>query len=228
MLNRLMMMGPLRDEADPEPGGGGGSGFDPAAFEKRVIETVNKTVNGAIRNLKNELAKSKQEPEPKPSEPEPDAQDGQKPDPRVKALEKRLADMAAKFEAAEKARQETEARARTERMNSMLRTELLKHVPADRIDAAMRIFAPDVKYSEDGSIVGGADELPLSEFIEAAIQKYDYLLPPKNVGGAGATPGNRRNQQTFNLEDIKPGMKPDEIARIREHIARVMAEQSGR
>lgn len=229
MLNRLTM-GPLMEEADPDKGGGGGDGFDPTAFQKSLMDAVNKTINGAIKNLKNELSKAKPEPEPKPDdEPEPEPTPaGQKTDPKVKALEKRLADMAAKFEASEKARQETENRAKAERMNSTLRTELLKHVPADRIDAAMRIFGPDVKYGEDGTIVGGSDELPLSEFVEAAIQKYEYLLPPKNVGGAGATAGNRRGQQAVNLEDIKPGMKPEDIARVREHLARVAAEQMGR
>ena len=223
MLN-FWMRSPLMQEAGEE--GGGGGAFDAAAFEKRMADLINKTVNGAIKNLKTEIGKPKPEPEPKADtdpDPEPDPQPG-KADPKVKALEKRLADMAAKFESAEKARQETETRAKNERLSGTLRTELLKHVPAERIDAALRIFGPDVKYGEDGSIVGGADESPLSEYVEAAIQKHEYLLPPKQVGGAGATAGTRRGQPAVDLNDIKPGMKPEDLARVREHMARVAAE----
>lgn len=224
---KFWLRSPLMEEADQAGGGGGGgtNTFDPVKFRTEIMAEFNKGLNGALKNLKTELTK-KPEPEPK-LDPEPDDDKGGKTDPKVKSLEKRLADMAAKFEASEKARQETEARAKTERLSGALRTELLKHVPAERIDAALRIFGPDVRYSEDGIIVGGADETPLGEFIEAAVQKHEYLLPPKPVGGAGAVPGSRRGQ-TVNLEDIKPGMSQEESARIREAIARAAAEAYGR
>lgn len=227
MLN-FWLRSQLMEEAGLEGGGGGGGTptFDQTKSRGEFLADVNKTINGAMARIE-KMLKPKPEPTPEP-EPEPEPTDGgdknKTTDPKVKALEKRLADMAAKWEASEKARQETEARAKAEKLNGSLRTELLKHVPAERIDAAMRIFGPDVRYAEDGTIVGGADESPLPEFIEAAIQKHEYLLPPKQVGGAGASAGTRRGQQSVDLNEIKPGMKPEDLARVREAIARAAAD----
>jgi hypothetical protein len=229
-MTNFWLRSPLMEEAGQDGGGGGGGTptFDPTRFRSDILADVNKSINGAMARLE-KMLKPKPEETPKPDTTvETDTDEGgdkSKPtDPKVKALEKRLADMAAKWEASEKARQETETRAKAEKLNGTLRTELLKYVPAERIDAALRIFGPDVRYAEDGTIVGGADELPLSEFVEAAIQKHEYLLPPKQVGGAGATAGTRRGQQSVDLNEIKPGMKPEDLARVREAIARAAAD----
>jgi hypothetical protein len=212
-------IGVLRDGTDGAEGGGGTPAFDPTKFRTDLMAEVTRNINGAMARLE-KLVKPKDAPKP-PEGDDPDAgdQDGGdgkpvKADPRYRALEKRLADKSAKFEQSEKARQETEQKARTERLNSTLRTELLKHVPAERIDAAMRIFGPDVRYSEEGSIVGGADESPLGDFVNAEISKHEYLLPPKPVGGAGASSGSRRSAQAVGLDDIRPGMSAEQKAAI--------------
>jgi len=202
-------------------GGGGGDAFDPAKFQTALMAEVNKAINGAIKNVKAELIKKPDEPKPGDPEPEPEPKPGDKTDPKVKALEKKLSDALAKFEASEKARVETETRAKAEKLSGSLRTELLKHVPADRVEAALRIFGPDVKYAEDGNIVGGTDDAPLKDFVEATIKNHEYLLPARQVGGAGATNGGRR-QEAVGLEDIKPGMKADDLTRARAEIANVL------
>jgi hypothetical protein len=204
-------------------GGGGGDAFDPAKFRTDLLAEFNKGLNGALKNLKAELTK-KPETEPEP-EPEPEPKPGEKTDSKVKALEKKLADALTKFENSEKARMETESRAKTEKLSGALRTELLKFVPPERIDAALRIFSPDVKYSEEGNIVGGSDDTPLKDFVEATIKQHEYLLPPKAVGGAGATAGGRR-AAPVDLNDIKPGMKPEELERVRGELHRI-AQESG-
>ena len=219
-----MRHGRLMEEAggDGADGGGGGSGaFDAKAFQAQLLAEVNKSITAATKALRTEFSK-RADPTPEP-EPELTTKDDGKVNPQVKALEKRLADMAAKLDAESKARVETETKAKNERLSSTLKTELLKHVAPDRVDAAMRIFGPDVKYSEDGSMVGGSDETALADYIGAAISKHEYLLPPKQVGGAGATAGGRR-VQAVDLDDIKPGMKADELARVRAEISRVAAE----
>ena len=207
MLN-CGMRSPLREEAgaDGSSGGGGTPTFDPAKFRSEVLADVNKSINGVVARLEKMLKPKADETKPD-AEPEPD-EGGEKKttDPRVRLLEKRLADMASKFDASEKARLETEVRAKAERMAGALRTELLKYVPAERIESALRIFGPDVKYAEDGTIVGGADESPLADFVGSAIKNHEYLLPAKPVGGAGASGGNRKGTAAVTLDDIKPGM----------------------
>ena len=181
--------------------------FDAVKFRTELLAEFNKGLNGALKALKTELKPPAADP---PEDPQPDP--GDKTDPKVKALEKKLADLATKYDAAEKSRQETEARAKQERLSGSLRTELLKFVAPERVESALRIFGPDVRYAEDGAMIGGADETPLAEFVAAAITKHEYLMPPKQVGGAGATTGNRRGQPAVTLDDIKPGMTKEQEA----------------
>lgn len=204
---------------DPEGGGGGSDAFDPEKFKAEILGEVGKQLKGLERLLKPKKEPPKEEPA-SDADPEPEAKPDAKKDPAFKALEKRLADMATKFEKADQARIATEERAKAERLNSTLRTELLKHVSLDRVESAMRIFGPDVKYSEDGSIIGGADEVGLAEFIESAIQKHDYLLPPTNKSGAGATPGSSTARgKGIDIDAIKPTASKETLDRARAEIA---------
>ncbi|MDE2103010.1 MAG: hypothetical protein KGL39_37545 [Patescibacteria group bacterium] len=214
------MRGPLMEEADEGKGGGGGDQFDPVKFKADILAEFNKGLNGALKNLKTELTKK---PEPEP-EPEPEPKPGEKkPDAASAKVEKELAKLRAELDAERKTRTEAEGRAKAEKLTGALRTELLKYVPAERIDAALRIFGPDVKYTDEGNIVGGAEDSPLKDFIETTIKHHEYLLPAKSVGGAGASAGSRR-VQPVDLNDLKPGMKADDLARVREEIARVASE----
>lgn len=225
-MQNFWLRSPLMEEADPDRpgGGGGGDAFDPVKFRTEIMSDVTKMFNGGFTRLE-KLMKPKAESEPRPMpEPEPDPQDGDKTDPKVKTLEKKLADALARFEASEKSRTETEAKAKEERRRSLIRAEIAKHsLNPDSVDDAERYFRDEVRYTDDGSLVGGSDEQPLTEFVASVVEKKATWQPPRSVGGAGATAGNRR-QPAVDLNDIKPGMKPEDLARVREQLSRVAAE----
>lgn len=227
-MRRGWMFGPLRDVASEggDGGSGGGSGagaFDPAKFQKDIADLVNRTVNGAIKNLEARLKPKSEGTQDGDGDGKPDAGAGEgtgKPDDKTARLEKQLQKLQNDLEAERKARTETESKAKQERLQGVLRTELLKHVPAERVDAAMRIFGPDVRYSDDGSIIGGDDQ-PIGDFISSAIKSHEYLLPPKPVGGAGAAAGQRSGGKTISLDSIKPGMSAEDLDAARAEVARV-------
>jgi hypothetical protein len=222
------MRGPLRDKAGEGTDGGGGVGdapppFDPAAFQKSLMDAVNKTINGAIKNLKTELGK-KPDPEPNPDpDPEPEPKGGDKTDPKVRALEKQISSLTAKYEAAEKARQESERKAEEKERHAAIRSELSKfNFASDGArEAAFKIFRDDIRRGDDGSLIGGSEDAPLAQFIEDAMKQHEYLLAPKPAGGAGASSGNRKGTATVSLDDIKPGMTKEQeaaaLAAIRQH-----------
>jgi hypothetical protein len=223
-----MQQGPLRDEASEGGDGGGGNGgapaFDPAKFRSELLAEFNKGLNGALAKLKTELTPKKADPEPEPEpEPEPDTKKGDpKPDWKVGKLERDLAKMKADLEAERKQRVETEKEAAEKERLSLIRAEIAKAGIADHSsDDAFRYFRDEVKRSEDGALVGPEGQ-PFTEFLTQTLDKKQNWLPPKPIGGAGASAGNRRGNKTPTLDDIKPGMPPEERKRILDWI-----QQSG-
>jgi hypothetical protein len=226
MIRFDWMRGPLRDEAagDGADGGGGKAAFDPAAFQAALMAEVNKTINGVVKNLKKELA-PKPDPDPKPDpEPDPKPDDKAKPDFQTKQLQEQVRKLTEKFESADKARKEAEDKAKSEKLRTTLREELGKAgVDPKKIDAAMRIFKDDVRYNDSDEIIAGSDEAPLAAYLESVISDYDYLLPPKQVGGAGATSGNKRGV-AIDISDIKPGMTKEQEAAALAEIRRALGK----
>lgn len=207
-------------DADPAPGGGGDPkpgdppAFDPAKFtadsDKRfkAIEKQNADLLAALNGLKSKDPPA--DPDPKPGDPKPDA--------KYKALEKQVADLKA----------ENDKRAedlKREKRSSTLTTELGKlGIMPDRLKSAMRAVDPDIKFAEDGSLVG-EDDTPVTEYLATWIKGNDHFLPPRQVGGAGASGGQRgRGEKPPQLEDIKPGMKPEDMQRVREQIASLLKQ----
>lgn len=215
------LRGPLREGADDPGGGGSGAGagtppFDFAAFEKRMAETVAKQIKAA---LKTEKPKTDPDPAADPDPESDDVNDKGKVTPEMRRLQKQLRDLTAKVGQSESRAQQLEAERKAERLQEKLRAEILRaNVPSDRLDAALRLFGPDVKYDEDGQIVG-PDDTPLAEYVAAAVQKHDYLLPAKSVGGAGAANQGKRTEKPLDLNDIRVGMSAEELARVRAQIA---------
>lgn len=224
--NLWWMMGPLRDGAggDGADGGGGGTGFDPEAFKTsfkaEILGEVTKQLNGGLSRLEKTIkamtggggsggdgggtgGNGGDGGDPGGGDPKPSTKEARE-----------LAKLRADLDAEKKSRIETESRAREANRISTLRSELAKHVDPKKLDAAVRIFGPDVRVLEDGSIVAGADESPVGEYLAEAIKQHEYLLLPVQTGGAGATAGNgRRGPAPLTMDQIKPGMSPEERTR---------------
>lgn len=226
MIRFDWMRGPLREQAGADGADGGGGtppAFDPGEFQKQMAKLINDTVNGAIKNLKKELTPKEPEPKVEP-EPEPKPEDKAKPDFKVKQMEDQLRKLNEKWEAAERKATEAEERSKAEKLRVTLREELGKAgVDPKKTDAAMRIFSPDVRYSEDGEIIAGSDDAPLAAYLESVIGDYEYLLPPKQAGGAGASAGSKRGV-AIDIGDIKPGMTKEQEAAALAEIRRALGK----
>lgn len=233
---RRQLMDAVADEGSSGGGTAAGSGqtgtgdapqFDPAKFRAEILAEFNRTINGAIKNLKVELSKKAETSAAAdaPSAPDDTAQPAAR-DPKVAALERRLADLTAKLEAEQKRREETERAAREKERAAAIRSALsrFQFAKPSGLEAAFRLVESDIRYGEDGALET-PDGSSLDEYIAAKIEReYDYLLAPKPAAGAGASPGGRRGTQTIDLNDIKPGMKPEQLAAVKAEIARLLQE----
>jgi len=115
---------------------------------------------------------------------------------------------------------------------SNIRSELQKH-GVMKIDLAFKALKDEVVRSPDGRLVvrGPEGEAGLSEYVSAFVQENPELLPARISGGSGAT-GAQKSTGTvtagaggIDLDRIRPGMDPTDLARIREEVAR-MAQQA--
>lgn len=242
------MSGPLRDAAGDAAGGGGGGAADQPDFAKQLADmqaNFTKQLNdglkkqaadfqkqrsdeAAARAKADEEARIKAEAEAKEKADEAAAaaaSAGTKPDPQVAVFRRQLAELTAKNEATERKAAEAEKKAEEKDRISTLRSEIAKvGVQPDRIDAALRIFSPDVKRSADGSLVG-SDDTPVADWLAFQIKQNEYLLPARTVNGAGATGGTGTKSAAMDIGEIKVGMKQEDMARASAEIARVVEAQ---
>lgn len=210
-MRRFMswQMGPKRD-GEPDAGGGGGEppAFDPAKF----MADVTKMINGFDAKINKQLAALKPAAPPT-SDPDPDPGDD-KSKPADTKLARQLAKLTEELAQEKQARIDATNREKESTRKSALKTELGKHVDPAKVDAAFKIFNGDVKLNEAGEVVAGPDELPLNEYLAAQMPSYEYLLPPRPVGGSGAAAGGRRGTPAATLDDIKAGMSAETRAQV--------------
>lgn len=115
---------------------------------------------------------------------------------------------------------------------STIRSELQKH-GVMKLDLAFKALKDEVVRASDGRLVvrGQDGETGLSEYVGAFVQENPELLPARISGGAGATGSQRGTVAVtaatgaIDLDRIRPGMDPTDLARIREEVAR-MAQQA--
>ncbi|TAL08413.1 MAG: hypothetical protein EPO02_13090 [Nitrospirae bacterium] len=236
---RFWLREPLRAEAG-EGEGGGGTG-SPAltadAISKLISDGVNAALNGYDKKIQAKLkdlgGRSGQQQkqgggEEGDPDPDPDPQGGKKlaqggVDPEVAKLRKQLEQTNKRLadQDAERAREKEAVKA--EKLDAAIRKELAKatFIDDEAFESAYARLAREVRFSDDGSaIVGGSDDTPLAKYAAERIKKWDFLLKPKDVGGAGAANGGRvSGDGEVDMESIKPGMTPEEIAKVKAKLA---------
>jgi hypothetical protein len=87
-----------------------------------------------------------------------------------------------------------------------------------------------VKWSEDGVLVG-PDDQPLDDYIKASMGTKEYLLAPREVGGAGTRRPGQAPTRAFTLDDIDniSKLSAEDQTKLRQQIAlNLGAAQSGR
>ena len=115
---------------------------------------------------------------------------------------------------------------------SMIRSELQKH-GVTKVELAFKAMKDEVHRTPDGRLVvrGAEGESSLSDYITVFVQDNPELLPARMAGGSGATGAQKTatpplsGTGSIDLDRIRPGMDPTDLARIREEVAR-MAQQA--
>lgn len=233
---RFWLNQPLRDQAGDGDGGGSGSGNGgsgaPAggALTLEAIEALfDKKLNGYDKKIQGKLAKLGQ-PAPKADdggEGDGDGSDGTgttktktqqgSVDPEVAKLRKQLEQMNKRQAEADAEREREKTAVREEKKDAAIRKELAKFnfIDDEAFESGYARLARDIKFAEDGSLVGGADEMPLGKFVGERMAKMDFLTKPREVGGAGAANGGKQTAGgEIDIDDIKPGMTAEQIAKV--------------
>jgi hypothetical protein len=156
----------------------------------------------------------------KPADPDPadkGADKGKKPDddPRIAAMQKRMAEIEAASAAKDRALADEKARARTEALHLAARDGLAKAgVPSDRLAPALAYVRSLGVLDYDGDTPGwkgknslGLDAVLPMEDAAASWVKSDgkLFLPPSGAGGTGDGAGNRDSQRTGPPSAIRNG-----------------------
>jgi len=123
--------------------------------------------------------------------------------------------------------QRTRAAAEEADRNSAIRSEL-QRLGVAKLDLAFRAVKEEIARSEDGRLVakGSGGEVPMKDFLKEFVAENPELLPARITGGSGAasTPKAAPGGGGITLEQIRPGMNPEELQRVREEISRVAAQ----
>ncbi len=104
----------------------------------------------------------------------------------------------------------------------------LQKLGVHKVELAFRAVKDDVVRGEDGRLTTkGADSRGLEDFLAGFVQENPELLPPRISGGAGTPSRNQESQSLgsggIEIDRIKAGMKPEDLERVRQEIARLAA-----
>jgi hypothetical protein len=113
------------------------------------------------------------------------------------------------------------ARAEEAERSAAVRAELQRQ-GVSKLDLAYKAIRDEIHRSEDGTLIarGGGG---MREHVEQFVKENPELLPARLAGGSGAGGGQRSSpgEAPVELEKIRPGMRPEELNRVRQEIARV-------
>jgi len=140
---------------------------------------------------------------------------------RREALERRLNELVEENQKTRAAAEETER-------SATIRAELQK-LGVAKVDLAFRAVKEEITRSEDGRLIarGGNGEVGLKDYLTQFVAENPELLPARMAGGSGAGAPSKTASgggSGISLDQIRPGMSPEELQRVREEISRVAAQ----
>lgn len=140
---------------------------------------------------------------------------------RREALERRLNEL---VEENKKTREQAEAAERS----STIRSEL-QRLGVAKVDLAFRAVKDEITRTEDGRLIarGTNGEIGLKDYLTQFVAENPELLPARMTGGSGAGAPSKTASgggSGITLDQIRPGMPPEELQRVREEISRVAAQ----
>jgi hypothetical protein len=110
--------------------------------------------------------------------------------------------------------------------SSAIRAELQRQGIA-KPDLAFKVVKEDVRRRDDGRLVGlcADGELPLREYVAQFVSENPEFLPARLSGGSGSGATQRSEPRAsrapIDVDSIRPGMKREDLDRIRQEVARV-------
>jgi hypothetical protein len=136
---------------------------------------------------------------------------------RRESLEQRVNELIAE-------NQKAQAKANEADRSATVRAELQRQGVA-KLDLAYKAIKDEIFRGEDGRLTaaGGTE---VREYVERFVNENPELLPARVAGGSGAGGGQRAapGETRVELEQIRPGMSPEELERVRKEIARVASQ----
>jgi hypothetical protein len=99
-----------------------------------------------------------------------------------------------------------------------------------KVHLAFRLVKDEIFRGEDGELFGDVDgvRVPFHEYLKRFVAENPEFLPPRIAGGSGAE-GGQGSEMTaggFDLDRIRPGMSPEELARAWKEVARLAGRGS--
>ncbi len=108
--------------------------------------------------------------------------------------------------------------------SASIRAEL-QRLGVAKVDLAYRAVKDDIQRGEDGRLIakGGQGEVPVRDYLAQFVQENPELLPARITGGSGmgSAPKIPASGGGVDIDKIRPGMKPEELEKVRQEISRV-------
>lgn len=122
----------------------------------------------------------------------------------------------------------TRAAADEAQRNATIRTEL-QRLGVNKVDLAYKAVKDDIVRNASGQMAARTPngEVGVREYLEQFVQENPELLPARISGGSGVSgPQRPAASASVDINKIRPGMSAEDLARVREEIARI-AQQTG-
>jgi hypothetical protein len=110
--------------------------------------------------------------------------------------------------------------------SNLIRSEL-QRLGVMKVDLAYKAVKDEIRRAEDGRLVAATEEgeVGMKEYLRRFVHENPELLPARVAGGSGAAPtGKSGTAAPVDIDKIKPGMPAEDLARVREEIARVASQ----
>ena len=136
---------------------------------------------------------------------------------RREQLERRVNELVTENERSRQLAEEAER-------NATIRDEL-RRLGVTKVDLGFRAIKDDIHRAPDGRLLARTDggEVSLRDYLAKFAQENPELLPARIPGGSGASGmPDRSRAASIDLNSIRPGMDPAELARVRAEIARAL------
>jgi len=137
---------------------------------------------------------------------------------RREQLERRVNDLVEENKRSRQAAEEAER-------SAAIRAEL-QRLGVGKVDLAFKAIKDDISRSDDGRLIAKSEtgDVGLKDFLSGFVASNPEFLPARISGGSGIPSPQRESSSgsgTVDIDQIRPGMSPDDLEQARQEIARI-------